>query len=83
VWIYPVRTIMLPAALVLALASPALAQQTEEGTAMTPSECRALFQDADTNGDGVLSQQEIAAADLGDMDSGITVQQFVSECAEG
>jgi hypothetical protein len=69
-----------PAALLVALAMPAAAQQSEEGTPMTAAECRSLFQEADTNGDGVLSQQEMAAADLEGFQAGIGLSAFLAEC---
>ena len=69
-----------PAALLVALAMPAAAQQSEEGTPMTAAECRSLFQEADTNGDGVLSQQEMAAADLEGFHAGIGLSAFLAEC---
>ena len=67
------------ALLLLALALPAGAQQTE-ASPMTAAECQALFQEADTNGDGVLSQQEIAAADLEGVEAGIGLSAFMAEC---
>jgi hypothetical protein len=74
------KHMLVPALLVLALAFPAAAQQQEEETAMTAADCRSMFQEADSNGDGVLSQQEIAAANLGDTDAGTGLSQFVAEC---
>jgi hypothetical protein len=62
--------------LALTLTAPTAAQQPE---AMTATECRAIFDDADTNGDGVLSQEEIAAADL-DTESGTALAEFVADC---
>jgi hypothetical protein len=75
-----IKQLLACTALALAPVAPAMAQDAEEGTAMTAVECRAMFQEADTNGDGVLSQQEIAASDLGDAQAGATLQQFVAEC---
>jgi Ca2+-binding EF-hand superfamily protein len=75
-----VTRLLAPAALLVALAMPAAAQQSEEGTPMTAAECRSLFQEADTNGDGVLSQQEMAAADLEGFQAGIGLSAFLSEC---
>lgn len=72
---------LVPCALLLALAVPATAQQSEEGAAMTAAECRSLFQESDTNGDGILSQQEIAAAEMSDVPAGIGVSAFEAECA--
>jgi hypothetical protein len=69
------RTILaVPLLLVLGMA-PAAAQP-----AMSASECRAAFAEADVNGDGVLSQQEIAAADLTDTQAGTSLQEFVADC---
>jgi hypothetical protein len=73
-----IKQLFAPAILLMALVAPASAQQAEE--AMTPAECRALFTEVDTNSDGVLSQQEIAAADLGDVQAGTTLSQFVADC---
>jgi hypothetical protein len=67
-------------ALLAALAVPAAAQQSQEGTPMTAAECQALFQQSDTNGDGVLSQHEIAAADLEGIEAGIGLSAFMTEC---
>ena len=47
---------------------------------MTAAECQSLFVEADTNGDGVLSQQEMAAADLEGFQSGIGLSSFLAEC---
>ena len=47
---------------------------------MTAAECRTIFQEADTNNDGVLSQQEIAAAELEGFQAGIGLSAFVAEC---
>jgi hypothetical protein len=68
------------AILLAALAMPAAAQQSEESTPMTAAECRTIFQEADTNSDGVLSQQEIAAAELEGFQAGIGLSAFVAEC---
>jgi hypothetical protein len=65
--------------LVVALAMPAAAQQSEEGP-MSAAQCRALFQEADANGDGVLSQQEIAAAEMEGFEAGIGLSAFMAEC---
>jgi hypothetical protein len=67
-----------PFSLVLLLAVPAAAQQD---AAMTAAQCRAIFDDADTNGDGMLSQGEIAAAEL-DAESGIARAEFVADCRD-
>jgi Ca2+-binding EF-hand superfamily protein len=75
-----IKNLLASATLLIALLAPASAQQTEEGTAMTPAECRSLFMEVDTNGDGILSQQEIAAADLGDVQAGTSLSQFMAEC---
>jgi len=75
-----VTRLLAPAALLVALAMPAAAQQSEEGTPMTAAECRSLFQEADTNGDGVLSQQEMATADLEGFQAGIGLSAFLAEC---
>ena len=75
-----VTRLLAPAALLVALAMPAAAQQSEEGPPMTAAECRSLFQEADTNGDGVLSQQEMAAADLEGFQAGIGLSAFLAEC---
>jgi Ca2+-binding EF-hand superfamily protein len=75
-----VTRLLAPAALLVALAMPAAAQQSEEGTPMTAAECRSLFQEADTNGDGVLSQQEMAAAVLEGFQAGIGLSAFLAEC---
>ena len=71
------RTLLIVVILMLGLAGPLAAQQTDTG--MTAGECIALFNEADTNGDNVLSQQEIAAADL-DTNTGVSRSEFVSEC---
>jgi|SoiMethySBSTD1v2_1073268.scaffolds.fasta_scaffold2089930_1 hypothetical protein len=69
------------AILLAALAMPAAAQQqSEDNTPMTAAECRTIFQEADTNSDGVLSQQEIAAAELEGFQAGIGLSAFVAEC---
>ena len=75
-----IKTVLATTALLVALAMPTAAQQTEEGTPMTAAECRALFQQADSNGDGTLSQQEIAAADLEGIEAGIGLSAFMAEC---
>jgi hypothetical protein len=75
-----IKTALATTALLAALAMPTAAQQTEESTPMTAAECRTLFQQADTNGDGTLSQQEIAAADLEGIESGIGLSAFMAEC---
>ena len=75
-----ITRLVAPAALLAALAMPAAAQQSEEGPPMTAAECQSLFVEADTNGDGVLSQQEIAAADLEGFQSGIGLSSFLAEC---
>jgi hypothetical protein len=66
--------------LLLALALPAQAQQSEESPPMTAAQCQTLFQEADTNGDGTLSQQEIAAADLEGLEAGVGLSAFMTEC---
>jgi hypothetical protein len=71
------RALIIVLAIMLALGGPVAAQQSE--TAMTTGECIALFNEADTNGDNVLSQQEIAAADL-DTNPGVSRSEFVSDC---
>jgi hypothetical protein len=65
--------------LVVALAMPATAQQSEEGP-MSAAQCQALFQEADANGDGVLSQQEIAAAEMEGFEAGTGLSAFMAEC---
>ena len=75
-----IKRMLLPALLLAALAMPAAAQQSEESTPMTAAECRTIFQEADTNNDGVLSQQEIAAAELEGFQAGIGLSAFVAEC---
>ena len=81
-----IKHISLAAALVLALATPALSQQTqnppEEEVALSASECRTMFQEADQNKDGKVSAQELAAAGLGEGGEGeLTLSEFVAECA--
>lgn len=61
-----------------ALATPAFAE--------SPAECRAMFRAADLDGDGILSSEEIAAADsmpdaFSDSEA-VTLSEFVSECAD-
>jgi hypothetical protein len=63
----------------LAPAGPATAQQPE---GMTAAECASVFDDADSDGDGILSRQEITAADL-DTDAGIGRAGFVAFLARG
>jgi hypothetical protein len=67
------------AVVVLGFSVPAAAQPVE-GPAMSASECQAAFAEADTNGDGVLSQQEIAASDLQETQAGTSLQEFVADC---
>jgi Ca2+-binding EF-hand superfamily protein len=66
--------------LFLLLSAPAMAQNTDQETAMTAAECNSMFAEADKNGDGVLSQEEIAAAEIEGLQPGITRSQFVAEC---
>ena len=47
---------------------------------MTPGECRAAFAEADVNGDGVLSPQEVANADLDDTEADLNLEQFMADC---
>jgi pyruvoyl-dependent arginine decarboxylase (PvlArgDC) len=66
----------------LALASAAQAD--------TPAECRGVFQSADVNNDGLLSEAEIAASD--DIDSelattladrqAVTLSEFMAACRD-
>jgi hypothetical protein len=72
------KTLIIVLALLLGWGGgPLAAQQSDTG--MTTGECIALFNEADTNGDNVLSQQEIAAADF-DTNTGVSRSEFVSEC---
>jgi hypothetical protein len=75
-----IKTALTMTAVLAALTMPTAAQQAEEATPMTAAECRTLFHEADTNGDGTLSQQEIAAADLEGVESGIGLSAFMAEC---
>jgi len=72
-----IHRVVVAGLLLLGMAGSVGAQQAPP---MSAAECRSVFADADTNGDGVLSQQEIAAADLGGAQEGMTLSQFMAEC---
>jgi len=74
-------------ALALALTTPALSQQRDgpqnQVAARAAEQCRLIFQNADTNHDGVLSGKELVAAKLADADDGpLTLAEFVAECLD-
>jgi hypothetical protein len=61
-----------------AAATPALAE--------SPAECQAMFRAADADGDGILTSDEIAAADnvpdaFTDSES-VTLSEFMTECTD-
>jgi len=71
--------------LALALATPALGAQRaaaqNQVAASAAQQCRLIFQNADTNHDGVLSGKELVAAKLAEADDGpLTLAEFVAEC---
>ena len=69
-------------ALALALATPALGGQREWRQHQV-ARCRLIFQNADTNHDGVLSGKELVAAKLAEADDGpLTLAEFLAECLD-
>lgn len=72
--------------LALALTTPALGEQDgpqKQAAASAADQCRAIFRNADTNGDGLLSGKELVAAKLAEADDGpLTLAEFVGECLE-
>jgi hypothetical protein len=74
-------------ALAVALATPALGEQQaapqNQVAAGAAEQCRLIFQNADTNHDGVLSGKELVAAKLAEADDGpLTLAEFVAECLD-
>ena len=75
------------AALALTLATSAMGGQPDEPqnrvAASAAEQCRLIFQNADTNHDGVLSGKELVAAKLAEADDGpLTLAEFVAECLD-
>jgi hypothetical protein len=82
-----IKAISLAALMAVSLAPGAFAQKKDEPArvAMSATECQSVFDEADTNSDGLLSAREIAAADLGDDDDQESIgrSDFIAVCVAG
>ena len=70
---------VLASLIVLGLSTAAAGAQPTQG--MSAADCRAVFNQVDTNRDGVLSQQELRAANAEDPAPGTRLSAFVAKCA--